>query len=151
VTDLSKKPLTKKGRPRAHAGKKEIEGIRDEKGRIKKGVNGMAVYRRLNNETHSAHLRRLARVHTPECIACLVQIVTDSRRNDSARVKAATLLLERGYGKTTQVIERIDTNRALNELSTDDLLKHLETLEAKATVNKAVVSKQLAEPEIIDG
>jgi len=48
-------------------------------------------------------LRDLAREHTEECIAALIGIVRNSD-SDQARGKAAVDLLDRGWGKPTQLI-----------------------------------------------
>ena len=49
-----------------------------------------------------ADLRSLARAHTDNCVQALAQIVLKSA-SDSARVSAAALLFERGWGRAPQV------------------------------------------------
>jgi hypothetical protein len=51
-----------------------------------------------------AHVRELARQHTEESISALVAVVNDSE-NAMARVRAADILLCRGWGNPEQVVE----------------------------------------------
>ena len=53
---------------------------------------------------HIATLSELAREHTDTAIAALVSVATSSE-SDSARVSAATALLDRAYGKPVQAVE----------------------------------------------
>lgn len=48
-------------------------------------------------------LRELARQYTPEALATLAQIMTTGE-SEAARVAAANALLDRGYGKPSQVL-----------------------------------------------
>jgi hypothetical protein len=48
-------------------------------------------------------LKSLARVHTATCIRTLASIVTQPKAPPSARVMAAGMLLDRGWGKAPQV------------------------------------------------
>lgn len=50
-------------------------------------------------------IRELAREHTETAIQALVDVVTDGKAPPSARVAAATSLLDRGYGKPTTYVE----------------------------------------------
>ena len=52
-----------------------------------------------------AELRALARAHTADAIAALVEIVTDAKKPPAARVSAAQVLLDRGYGKPVQPVD----------------------------------------------
>ena len=47
----------------------------------------------------------LARKHTVEAIQALVDIVTDPGEKGAARVRAAEVILDRGWGKATAPIE----------------------------------------------
>jgi hypothetical protein len=47
----------------------------------------------------------LAREHTEDAIETLVKIMMDDKAHTSARVRAAEILLDRGYGKAPQRIE----------------------------------------------
>jgi hypothetical protein len=51
-----------------------------------------------------AEVRELARLHAPEAIAALVEIMTEGK-SEAARVSAAVALLDRGYGKPAQTID----------------------------------------------
>jgi hypothetical protein len=48
-------------------------------------------------------LKSLARVHTATCIRTLASIVTQPKAPANARVAAAGILLDRGWGKASQV------------------------------------------------
>ena len=50
------------------------------------------------------HIRDLARKHTEAAIATLLQIAQHGE-NESARVSAATALLDRAWGRPTQAVE----------------------------------------------
>lgn len=52
-----------------------------------------------------AHVRDLAQEYTPEAIQTLAEIMTDKHESASARVAAASAILDRGYGKPTTFIE----------------------------------------------
>lgn len=49
-------------------------------------------------------IRELARTYTNEAIATLASIMMDLDAKESARIAAATALLERGWGKPEQAI-----------------------------------------------
>lgn len=68
-------------------------------------------------------IRDIARQHTADAMTALAQIVKDKKAPQSARVAAATQLLDRGYGKPTQHIE---ANVNLLERMTDDDRRALE-------------------------
>lgn len=51
----------------------------------------------------TASLRELAREHTQDALAVLVQIAK-AGESEAARVSAANALLDRGYGKPSQVL-----------------------------------------------
>ena len=50
----------------------------------------------------SAHIKALAREHTTEALAALVEAMPEGSHRD--KIAAATALLDRGYGKPTQVV-----------------------------------------------
>jgi len=50
-------------------------------------------------------LSDLAKEHTQSALAALVSILDDKRASASARVQAASALLDRGWGRPTQSIE----------------------------------------------
>ncbi len=49
-------------------------------------------------------IRSLARSHTKTALRVLAEIMRDKEGNTSARVSAAQVLLDRGWGKPTQLI-----------------------------------------------
>lgn len=81
--------------------KPEVQSNRDEKGRIKPGctLNAGGLPKGLGE------VKKLARQYTAEAINTLVEVMQDKGATSSARVGAATALLDRGYGKPTQQIE----------------------------------------------
>lgn len=52
----------------------------------------------------SIGLRLLVRTHTEAAIKTLVEVMRSKESPESARVSAATALLDRGYGKPSQAI-----------------------------------------------
>jgi hypothetical protein len=59
-------------------------------------------------------IQHAARAHSAEAIAALVKIARDGR-SESARVQAATAILDRGFGKPAQTVHR--TNQDVSRLS----------------------------------
>ena len=53
------------------------------------------------------HVRELARVHTADAVKSLVSVMKSSN-SDSARVSAANVLLDRGWGKPEQPLTGMD-------------------------------------------
>jgi hypothetical protein len=54
---------------------------------------------------HKATLEELARAHTATALSVLVEIASKPTATDSARVAAASAILDRGYGKPRQATE----------------------------------------------
>lgn len=52
-----------------------------------------------------AKLRELARTHTESAIATLVEAMNDTSAKWVSRLKAAEILLDRGWGKATPIVE----------------------------------------------
>jgi hypothetical protein len=50
-------------------------------------------------------VRDLARAYTPQAIETLAEVMTDQSAPPSARVSAASVMLDRGWGKAAQTIE----------------------------------------------
>ena len=73
-------------------------------------------------------VRDAARQHTLAAVETLVSVMEDLKAPHSARVAAANGLLDRGYGKATQLIEAKIS--VYDSLSFDDKLALLEALEA---------------------
>ena len=57
------------------------------------------------------NIKSLARVHAPAAIATLQQIMCNNDASHSARIAAATELLNRGFGKPAQSIEAVSDKR----------------------------------------
>lgn len=53
----------------------------------------------------SAEIRSLARAHTNTAINVLAGIMSETAAPHAARVSAAQALLDRGWGKATQIME----------------------------------------------
>ena len=64
-------------------------------------------------------IKELARAKTPEAMAALTEIVGDKKASPAARVAAANTILDRGWGRATQVIEV--TRTPFDEMSPDEL------------------------------
>ena len=94
--------------------------------RWKKGVSGNPGGR----PSGVGEIRDIARLHTDEAIQTLVTVMNDSKAPPSARVGAATAVLDRGWGRPLQSISAsIDANRVTVseslELSCLDLMKQI--------------------------
>lgn len=81
-------------------------------------------------------VQEAARQHTAEAIATLVTIAEDEKAPAAARVSAATVLLDRGWGRPRQDmrVERVDD---FDDMSDDELRalvaqRHRELMEAEA-------------------
>lgn len=61
-------------------------------GRAKVTVNGMT-------------LTEMARAHTEKALKALVEVVSNKGAPESARISAATALLDRGWGRPAQAVE----------------------------------------------
>jgi len=61
----------------------------------------------------SANIRSLARAHTENAIAALASIMNQKKAPPSARIAAAQVLLDRGWGKPTQPISGDDDGAPL--------------------------------------
>ncbi len=71
-------------------------------------------------------LRDLAREHTPTALRALIEVAGSRSAPESARVAAATAILDRGYGKPLQQIEaKIEFLDTLNDADQRALLAAL--------------------------
>jgi|GEM_PF-1451153 len=89
MTDLTKRPI---GKP------------------FKKGISGNPSGRR----REIGHVRDLARQYTEEAIDTLAEIMRDKTASSSARAAASNMLLERAWGKSTQIIEAVVAEKTID-------------------------------------
>jgi hypothetical protein len=68
-----------------------------------------------------AEVRDLAWAHTAEAIATLFNIINDKNAGRSARVAAASILLDRSHGVLREVIEE---HRSLGHVEADERKPH---------------------------
>ena len=66
-------------------------------------------------------VQELARESTEAAMETLVSICTGKKEPSAARVVAAGVILDRGWGKAPQTLT-VNRNRDISELSTDELL-----------------------------
>lgn len=67
-------------------------------------------------------LAQLAREATPECVALLRGCITDDEQKMSDRLRAAELMLDRGWGKAVSIIDMtVTSNRTLDSLTNAEL------------------------------
>ena len=64
-------------------------------------------------------VRDLARFHTKDAVETLAQICGNRKASDSARVQAATALLDRGWGKPVQTNQSINLTQTYNDFLTE--------------------------------
>ena len=85
-----------------------------------------------------ADIRSLARNHTAKALSTLASIMNERKANPAARVAAAQALLDRGWGKATQVVEATINNVDASRVSDLEL----------ATIIAADSGEGIAETEI---
>ena len=90
-------------------------------------------------------LRRLCRKHAPEAVRVALQIMRDRTKPPASRLSAATIILDRGYGKAPQALQLQNADgesipirtievvldalpRSLRELGAGDILPEREAL-----------------------
>jgi hypothetical protein len=66
-------------------------------------------------------IQSLARNHTESAIKVLAGIMTNGEAPHSARVSAATALMDRGWGKPAQTVDMTVRRQIAKELSDDEL------------------------------
>ena len=95
---MSKLPKTEAAGP--EKGKKRDTAPRDSKGRFVKG-NPIRGGRPKMPEDMKQAFRALA----PDCCRVLCQIVNDESARQADRIKAAEVILDRGFGKPVQAVD----------------------------------------------
>lgn len=85
---------------------------------FKKGQSGNPAGR-AKPSAEELDLRAAARLKAPEALITIIQLMTESQ-NDAVKLKAAEIVLDRGYGKATQTVE-MNVKRSVNELSDAEL------------------------------
>jgi hypothetical protein len=85
-------------------------------------------------------LRELARVHTPEALAVLVEVMNDRDAPAAARVAAAGHVLDRGYGKPAQSMEgRVEVQHNISDAAADVLRALSERARARRAEEARVI------------
>ena len=85
-------------------------------GMFKPGQSGNPLGRPKSDKT----LKELAKVYTEDALETLHSIAINEKAKDSARVQAATALLDRGWGKPPQFVEAVNVG-----MSYEDFLESL--------------------------
>lgn len=65
-------------------------------------------------------LAEVAREHTVEAVKALVDVVQSEQSSDSAKVAAATAILDRGWGRPTQALEHTGKDGGPIEISREE-------------------------------
>lgn len=73
-------------------------------------------------------LKKLAREKTEEALKTLVDVMQDQKAPPAAKVAAASVLLDRGWGKATQIIEA--KIGPLDNMSAEELQALVSTIDA---------------------
>jgi hypothetical protein len=87
-------------------------------------------------------IRSLARVHTETCIRVLAGIMQQTDAPPAARVSAATMLLDRGWGKPHQTSE-VTVRRAIAKDIADDELANIALGSGEGAASETVDPSQL--------
>lgn len=82
-------------------------------------------------------LKAAARMKAPEALETIIRLMTESE-NDSVQLKAAEIVLDRGYGKATQTVE-MNVKRDIREL--DDAELHAIASGARAALSEVGAKK----------
>jgi hypothetical protein len=91
------------------------------KGGFRPGVSGNPTGRK-RGDLPPIDIKRLARAHTREAVAALVEITNDRKAKNSDRIVAANSLLDRGFGRPhTSIDVEMTLQKRINEMSLDEL------------------------------
>jgi hypothetical protein len=69
----------------------------------------------------TADIRSLARNHTAKALSTLASIMNQAKAPAAARVQAAQALLDRGWGKATQIVEATIKNSDASRVTDAEL------------------------------
>lgn len=75
------------------------------------------------------HVPTLAKEYGPEAIRVLAEIMGDKGCPPPARVKAAEVLLDRGFGKAPAIVHNVN-HKAARDLTDDELVAYLTPAES---------------------
>lgn len=81
------------------------------KGMFKPGQSGNPLGRPKEDKT----IKELARQHTQNALQTLIEIATNPKAKDTARVQAANAILDRAWGKPTQYTENVNMGMTLQD------------------------------------
>jgi hypothetical protein len=119
---------TKNSRPSVTAPGGEASTGKRTSGRFQKGQSGNPGGRPRDLN----HVRELARSYGDEAIETLVKLMRDKRGSNTGRAGAAGSILDRGYGKPTQVVEgamNVEYHISDEPMTPDEWLKQYATPE----------------------
>ena len=94
------------------------------------------------------HVRDMAQHHAGDAIATLAEIMGQQDAPASARIAAATALLDRGYGRPVDqramvlLAQNTDDLRAVTELPMEQLMAQLRGLEAQGVLDELEIEQQ---------
>lgn len=111
----------------------EDKNITRHAGMFKPGQSGNLSGRPKTDKT----IRDLAKIHTEDALKTLSEIVKNPKASDTARVQACNALLDRGWGKAPQYVEKLELGMSYPEyleMITKQENERIESVEANYTV-----------------
>ena len=113
----------------------EDKNITRHAGMFKPGESGNPLGRPKSDKT----IRELARVHTKDALKTLSEIVKNPKASDTARVQACNVLLNRGWGKAPQYIEKLELGMSyeayLEKVAKEANEEEIKSVEVSYSVN----------------